>query len=118
MLTSTPSRTCLQQHWDITPSERQQRRVASNGLQTEVLVQVPLSQLAAVVSHAVQSDLQGSGTQLLGSVKHLTAEDACGQRRREAAESSSVSNTLSCFRVTSTELDQEKHKKFFSWTFF
>lgn len=68
----------------------------------------PLSQPTAAVSHAVQSDLQGSGTHLFGSVGHLTAEDACGQRRSEAGEPSSASHTLSCFRVTSAELDKGK----------
>lgn len=75
----------------------------------QAVVPVPLSQpTAAVVSHAVQGDLQGSGTQLFGSVGHLTAEDACGQRRSEAGEPSSASHTLSCFRVTAAELDKGK----------
>lgn len=68
----------------------------------------PLSQPTAAVSHAVQSNLQGSGLHLFGSVGHLTAEDACGQRRSEAGEPSSASHTLSCFRVTSAELDKGK----------
>lgn len=49
----------------------------------------PLSQLTGVVSHAVQSDLQGPVAQLF--VRHLRGEDARGQRRSEAGGSSSVS---------------------------
>lgn len=88
-------------------SAGQSRKVLRVSRQTAV-VPVPLSQPTAAVSHAVQSDLQGSGTHLFGSVGHLTAEDACGQRRSEAAEPSSASHTLSCFRVTSAELDKGK----------
>lgn len=82
------------------------RRVASDGLQTEVIVQASLSQLTAGVSHGVS----GSVTQLFGSVRCLSAEDACGQRRSEAAEASSVSGTRSCFPGTSARLDKKNNK--------
>lgn len=98
----------LRHHSELWRKHRPDSREGSKGLQTEAVVPVPLSQPTAAVSHAVQSDLQGSRTHLFGSVGHLTAEDACGQRRSEAGEPSSASHTLSCFRVTSAELDKGK----------